>query len=191
MGSKSRKRKKLRTHMPINNQNPTRFADELRIISPWAYFIAVLGFLTVLIVVIVATLTDKNPPPLPVMVVGGLVVGFVAACYIILIGYINRDAGRRGMSRLLWTLMAICIPNALGIVLYFVLRKPRTMICPQCAAMLEPGFGFCPRCRYRVTPVCPHCQRSVHEGDKYCPYCGTDLAPSPTQVTNQAQSVTS
>ena len=45
-------------------------------------------------------------------------------CYAVLIGYINQDAGRRGMSRLLWTLIAIFVPNGLGIVLYFVLRKP-------------------------------------------------------------------
>src|SRR5215831_19591148 len=99
--------------MPINNQTSTRFTDELRIISPWAYFIAFIGFLAVLIGVIVATLSDKNPPPLPAMVLVGLLGGFAAACYISLIGYINRDAGRRGMSRLLWTLVAIIIPNAL------------------------------------------------------------------------------
>lgn len=164
--------------MPVKNQTSTRFADEIRIISPWAYFIAVMGFLAVLIGVIAATLADKNPPPLPAMVAVGLFAGAALACYILIIGYVNRDAGRRGMSRLLWTLLAVFIPNALGIILYFILRKPRNSICPQCGALLEPGFGFCPRCRYRVAPVCPHCQRSVHEGDKYCPYCGTDLAVS-------------
>ena len=177
--------------MPIKNQTSTRFTDELRIISPWAYFLAIIGWLAVLIVVIVATLTDKNPPPLAVMVPGGIIAGAIFACYILLIGYINRDAGRRGMSRLLWTLVAICIPNALGIVLYFILRKPQTMICPQCAAALEPGFGFCPCCRYRVSPVCPQCQRSVQEGDKYCPYCGNDLAAGPKPATSQAQSIPS
>jgi|SRR5438270_601915 len=177
--------------MPIKDQTSTRFADELKIISPWAYFIAVLGFIGALGVVIAAALLDKNPPPLPVMVAVGLIGGIAVGCYIILIGYINLDAGRRGMSRLLWTLVAILIPNALGIVLYFVLRKPRTMICPQCAATLEPGFGFCPCCRYRVSPVCPHCQRSVNAGDKYCPYCGIDLAGSAKETTNQAQNITS
>jgi RNA polymerase subunit RPABC4/transcription elongation factor Spt4 len=105
------------------------------------------------------------------------------------IGYVNRDAGRRGMSRVFWTLLAIFIPNALGIVLYFILRKPRTSNCPQCGAVVEPRFGFCPRCRHRLSPVCPHCQRGVNASDKFCPYCGDDLgaggsavsAPPPSQ----------
>ncbi|MGA7375746.1 MAG: zinc ribbon domain-containing protein, partial [Candidatus Sulfotelmatobacter sp.] len=91
---------------------------------------------------------------------------------------------RRGMSRLLWTLIAIFVPNGLGIVLYFVLRKPRAVTCPQCNAEVEPGFSFCPRCRNRLRPACPHCQRSVDLGDKFCPYCGGTLesaagAPAP------------
>jgi predicted amidophosphoribosyltransferase len=79
------------------------------------------------------------------------------------------------MSRWLWTLIAIVIPNALGVVLYFILRKPRAANCSQCEAEVEPGFSFCPRCRTRLQPVCPHCQRSVGLNDKFCPYCGGDL----------------
>ena len=165
--------------MPVKNDTSTRFMDEIRIISPWAYFIALLGFAFVIAAFVYGALTGKGPhpaPPLPVMVLVAIMVGVAAACYILLIGYINVDAGRRGMSRLLWTLIAIFIPNALGIVLYFVLRKPRIATCPQCSAVVEPGFGFCPRCRQRLNPVCPQCQRSVHAGDKFCPYCGSDLA---------------
>jgi len=161
--------------MPVKNETSTRFRDEIRIISPWAFLFALLGFLSVVVIVVVATLSDKNPPPMAAMVPVGIFAGTALACYILLIGYVNRDAGRRGMSRMLWTLIAIFIPNALGIVLYFILRKPRASSCPQCSAAVEAGFGFCPRCRYRLTPVCQHCQRSVHEGDKFCPYCGGDL----------------
>jgi predicted amidophosphoribosyltransferase len=79
------------------------------------------------------------------------------------------------MSRLLWTLIAIFVPNGLGIVLYFVFRKPRTIYCGQCNAEVEPSFSFCPGCRSRLQPVCPHCQRSVDPGDKFCPYCSEPL----------------
>jgi len=102
---------------------------------------------------------------------GGTVIG----CYVLLIGYINRDAGRRGMSRLAWTLLAILIPNALGIVLYFVLRKPRIASCPQCSSAVQPGFNFCPRCSCKLSPNCPQCQRLVGANDVYCPYCGTAM----------------
>ena len=131
--------------MPIKNDTSTRFMDEVRIISPWAFVIAFLGYAVVAGAVVFATLTDKTGDrfyTLPVLVPLGIVAGTAIACLILLIGYINRDAGRRGMSRLAWTLLAIFIPNALGIVLYFVLRKPRPPNCPQCNAVVEPGFGL-------------------------------------------------
>ena len=180
--------------MPIKNETSTRFMDEVRIISPWAFFIAAIGCAVVAAAVVFSALTDKSGDrfySLAVLVPIGLVAGTALACYILLIGYINRDAGRRGMSRLAWTLLAIFIPNALGIVLFFVLRKPRTPNCPQCGAVIEPGFGFCPRCRHRLTPVCPQCQRSVHQGDTFCPYCGHDLPPAVKETVSSEAGSTS
>jgi RNA polymerase subunit RPABC4/transcription elongation factor Spt4 len=174
-----------RLDMPVKNETSTRFMDEVRIISPWAFFFALVGFM-VPWAAIAFTLTNKTaarPLPVPVMLLLGLVGGAAIACYILLIGYINLDAGRRGMSRLGWTLLAIFVPNALGIVLYFVLRKPRTLHCPQCGVVVEPGFGFCPRCRYRLSAVCPQCQRGVNAGDKFCPYCGHDLGAGVNTVS--------
>lgn len=162
--------------MPVKSDTSTSFMDEVRIVSPWAFYIALFFFcLLVTVVGIVPPLADKQAPPMPLMLLLGAFVGSILACYILLIGYVNKDAGRRGMSRVLWTLLAIFIPNALGIVLYFVLRKPRTSNCPRCNAIVEPGFGFCPKCRCRLSPVCPQCQRGVKAGDKFCPFCGEDL----------------
>jgi len=162
--------------MPVKNEVSTRFMDEVRIISPWAQFIAFLGFALMVALFTFVKPADKYPPPKAVVVLIGIALGAAFACYILLIGYINRDAGRREMSRVLWTLVAIFIPNALGIILYFVLRKPRVLNCPQCGAVIQPGYSFCPRCRHRLAPVCPQCQRSVTASDKFCPYCGADTA---------------
>jgi hypothetical protein len=52
--------------------------------------------------------------------------------FVLLIGYVNGDARRRGMRYVLWTLLAIFIPNAIGIILYFVLRDPLMRVCQQC-----------------------------------------------------------
>jgi len=173
--------------MAVKQESSTRFVEEVRIISPVAYVIAALAFVTLTVVAVVVALTDKHGPPLFVVVPAVLVGGTLLACVILLIGYINRDAGRRGMSRLAWTLIAIFVPNALGVVLYFVLRKPRLAHCPQCGTTVEPGFGFCPRCRHRLSPVCPHCQRSVNAEDKFCPYCGGDLVPGMTAEVPSAK----
>ncbi len=161
--------------MATRNQPVTRFTDEIRIISPWAFFLAALALVSITVVLVVVVGQDNHAPSLAVRCLLGLAAGTVLGGYIVLIGYVNRDAGRRGMSRVLWTLLAVFVPNALGIVLYFILRKPRTSNCPQCHAEVEPGFSFCPRCRHRLQPVCPHCQRSVVLGDKFCPYCGGAL----------------
>lgn len=114
----------------------------------------------------------------------GLAAGVAGFLYILLIGYINRDAKRRGMSPLLWTIVAIIIPNALGIIIYFVLRLPLRNNCPQCGHAIQGGFSFCPHCSYKLSPACPQCQRTVAGTDVYCPYCGTSLrapaAPAPT-----------
>ena len=170
--------------MPVKNETSTRFMDEVRIISPWAFAFALLPFAAAAGAVVLVALTEKTDvPPLPLLALFGIAGATAVACYILLIGYVNRDAGRRGMSRVLWTLLAIFIPNALGIVLYFILRKPRISNCPQCSAVLEPGFAFCPRCRHRLAPVCPQCQRSVNAGDKFCPYCGGDLGTSVNLVS--------
>jgi RNA polymerase subunit RPABC4/transcription elongation factor Spt4 len=161
--------------MPVKNQTPLRFKGEILVISRWVFFLATLVFLTGAVLFVVVVGRDHNAPRLAVRELLGVVVGTVLACYVVLIGYINRDAGQRGMSRLLWTLVAIFVPNGLGIVIYFVLRKPRTAKCPQCESEVEPGFSFCPRCGYHLKPVCPHCQRGVNSGDKFCPYCGVAL----------------
>ena len=161
--------------MTITNQTSTRSKDEIRILAPWAYYIFALVFLTTSVLMVFVLGLDHKAPTLPVRCLLAVLMGTVLGCYVVLIGYVNQDAGRRGMSRLLWTLIAIFVPNGLGIVLYFVLRKPRIAHCPQCESVVEPGFSFCPRCRTRLQPVCPQCQRGVNSGDKFCPYCGGTL----------------
>ncbi len=161
--------------MTIGNQTSTRFKDEICIVSRWVFFLAVLVLVAMVVMLVVVVGRDHNPPPLALRFLLGVIGGTLLGCYVVLIGYVNRDAGRRRMSRLLWTLIAIFVPNGLGIVLYFILRKPRSVNCPQCNAEVEPGFSFCPRCRNRLQPVCPRCQRSVNLGDKFCPYCGEAL----------------
>jgi hypothetical protein len=161
-----------------SNQTSTQSKDEIRILAPWAYYLFAAVFVTMAVLFVTVVGMDPKAPRLPIRCLLGVLMGTVLGCYAVLIGYINQDAGRRGMSRVWWTLLAIFVPNGLGIVLYFILRKPRAAHCPQCAAQVEPGFAFCPRCRTRLRPACPHCRRSVDLGDKFCPYCAGALEPT-------------
>ncbi len=91
----------------------------------------------------------RHPQPHPIPAWGrpllGLLAGILGGCFLLLIGYINRDAKRRGISPTLWTILAIVVPNALGMI-FILLRLPLRSVCPQCGYVVQPGFSFCPHC---------------------------------------------
>jgi RNA polymerase subunit RPABC4/transcription elongation factor Spt4 len=154
-------------------------AAEIKIIPAWAWALAAVGFICMQFVFNVILARESDAPPAWARFLLGIVVGIVLASFLLFIGYINRDAKRRGMSPVLWTVIAILIPNALGIILYFVLRQPLRSACPQCGYGVQKEFNFCPRCNCKLSPSCPQCQRIIGLTDVYCPYCGTSLR-SPT-----------
>ena len=79
-----------------------------------------------------------------------LVAGFVAACFlsatILAAGFVYGDAKLRGMPPVMWVLLVLLVPNLIGFVLYFLLRKPLLSECPNCRCGIDPGAAFCPRC---------------------------------------------
>jgi hypothetical protein len=78
----------------------------------------------------------------------GLLVGVVMAIWALCLGYVNADARRRGMPPILWTLIAALIPNLLGFLLYFAIRKPIALPCPQCGRPMTAEQRFCSWCGY-------------------------------------------
>ena len=164
--------------MELRNETKVGFSAEVSLIPVWAWILAVIALVAMQVVAQVIRQPDA-PTPL-VRVLMGLLVGAVVACYLLLIGYITRDARRRGMSPVLWTLVAILVPNALGMVLYFVLRQPIRRACPQCGSFVQSGFNFCPHCSHKLSSSCPKCQHMVTATDVYCPYCGTPLSAAVT-----------
>jgi len=76
----------------------------------------------------------------------GLAGGALAAAYFLLAGHVYADAVRRGMPPIPWTALAVLIPNCVGFVLYFVLRKPIVRPCPSCGRGVAPDAEFCPHC---------------------------------------------
>jgi hypothetical protein len=96
--------------------------------------------------------------------------------YVLLVGYVYGDARRRGMNQVLWTLLAIFIPNAIGIILYFILRDPVATPCPSCATPAKKGHAFCACCGTAVRTACPSCHQPVEPGWRNCAHCGAPLA---------------
>jgi cytochrome bd-type quinol oxidase subunit 2 len=105
------------------------------------------------------------------------------ALWVLLIGYVYADARRRGMNALLWTLLAIFIPSAIGIILYFILRDPMAVPCPGCGTPARKGHAFCASCGTAVRRACPQCRQAVEPAWRNCPGCGTSLAAGATPTT--------
>jgi hypothetical protein len=106
----------------------------------------------------------------------------VLAIYILLLGYIYGDAKRRGMRQVMWTLLAIFIPDAIGIILYFILRDPLPVTCPQCGASVLSKYTFCPNCGTAAKPVCPQCGKPIESSWSNCGHCGAKLAGVPQRA---------
>jgi len=102
----------------------------------------------------------------------------VSARRVLLIGYVYADARRRGMNAVLWTLLAIFIPSAIGIILYFILRDPLAVPCPGCGTPARKGHAFCASCGAAVRRACPQCRQPVEAAWRNCPSCGAPLGAS-------------
>lgn len=167
----------------------TRFSDELRIIPRIAWIIAGLAWVCMFWVLMFVAM--PNDPKLRLWPLGGQIAfsiwpGLLVALYVLLIGYINADARRRGMRYVMWTLLAIFIPNSIGIILYFVFREPLLATCPKCGAQGRKNFAFCPHCGTQMSPACPVCKRAVEAGWQRCPYCGTALGAAPPPLPSKS-----
>lgn len=66
--------------------------------------------------------------------------------WLLSLGYVYTDARRRAMPPILWTLVAILVPNLLGFLLYFVLRRPITEACANCGQATSLEQRFCSWC---------------------------------------------
>ena len=176
--------KKADKFMLAKDETRIGASAEIKVIPTWAWVLGGVGLVGAQIAFDFFIGREPGAPPPWARPLLGLLVGLVVGCYLLLIGYINRDAKRRGMSPILWTIVAIIIPNALGIILYFILRQPLQTACPRCGHVMHPEFSFCPQCSHKLTPICPQCQRSVGGNDIYCPYCGTSLRSQAAPVSS-------
>jgi hypothetical protein len=77
---------------------------------------------------------------------GGLVVGALVAFWLLCLGYVFADSRRRAMPAVLWVLVCIFIPNLLGFLLYFALRRPLGSPCSNCGQLIAAEQRFCSWC---------------------------------------------
>jgi zinc-ribbon domain len=173
-----------------------RFSDEFRIIPKWLkvlctilYFVAVTIGVTVMIKAPDARPHDiRDQAALSVLAIIGIITGvsLVFAAYILMLGYVNRDAKRRGMNSALWTwFVLLMLPTSVGIIgliIYLLVREPLPYPCPRCDKPVGPRFNFCPNCKCDLYPSCPNCKKEIVETDRFCPYCAAELKPVPPEA---------
>jgi RNA polymerase subunit RPABC4/transcription elongation factor Spt4 len=183
----------------------SKFTQELRVIPRWLiwtcfslYLLALVIGLSVNLFNIQANNDNIFPPELrsqPLLaslaLAGAITFGAAAfSSLLFMLGYVYRDAKRRGMHPALWTLVVLILSpgyGILGLIIYLLVREPLPYPCPQCATSVSARFNFCPNCKTNLRPACTHCQREVSDNDKFCPYCGNDLAQPPsTQLATEA-----
>jgi hypothetical protein len=145
--------------------------NELKIIPTPARFLAFTAGLCGLIAVFAGAHLDKTIPKAAVPFLA-IMFAAVVICWILLLGYVSADARRRGMSPLLWTLICIFVPNLIGFLLYFLMRKPLAVYCNRCGARVEQGFRYCPGCSSPQVPMCGGCGQPLRPEYVCCPYCG-------------------
>ena len=166
-----------------------RFRDEFRIVPRWLKILCVVLYL--IAVAIAITVMNVSPEARPhdfhdnaaaasLAVVGIITaISTILSIFIFTLGYVNRDAKRRGMNPTLWTLLVVVLsPGSLfiGLIIYLLIREPLPYTCPRCSQLVGPRFNFCPNCKCDLHPSCPNCKREIAETDKFCPYCAQDLA---------------
>jgi hypothetical protein len=159
--------------VPDASSFAARQRSELSLIPLWARVLAAVLFAGSLLV---WGLLGVGHRDVPFFFVGvALFFGSLLAAVALLTGYVNQDARRRGMNPLLWTILALVIPNGIGFVVYFVARQPLQVPCPRCGAPVPSGVGYCASCGFQVAPTCPRCGRGVSAEQAYCAHCGEAL----------------
>jgi RNA polymerase subunit RPABC4/transcription elongation factor Spt4 len=164
----------------------SQLSREFAIIPSVARVLAVLIFLLVqfaLLGLLPHYYQGNDLPPRGLMPLISILGGGFLALFILMIGYVNADSKRRGMNSLLWTLLVIFVPKAIGFLAYFLLRKPLLVegmrACPKCGTGVGHDFRFCPKCGCSFAPVCGNCGRGIQNDFAVCPYCGKPVGAAP------------
>lgn len=160
------------------------FRKELRVVPRATWIVAFTCYAGFVVLIHFLMRTDTGPKgmmswPLAGQLAFNFLIPIIPFVVILFYGYIYADAKRRGMRYVMWTLLAIFVPDLIGVILYFILRDPLPKECPRCHSLVMAKFIFCPNCGTTVRPVCPQCGKPIEAGWTNCGYCGTKVPVHP------------
>jgi RNA polymerase subunit RPABC4/transcription elongation factor Spt4 len=119
---------------------------------------------------------------------------FLAALWLSLVFWTFRDIrGRaRSVGERLLAVLIVAVLFLPGIVIYLILRPPRTLeeeyqhtleeealltsieesaLCPGCGRRIKDNWQVCPSCHTRLKKNCHHCGKLMELPWNLCPYC--------------------
>lgn len=131
---------------------------------------------------------------------------FLVALWVSLIFWVNRDIQTRTHDNVLriLSLLAVAILFLPGVVIYLVLRPPRTIEeeyqqtleeeallrtieevahCPGCDQRVQANWLVCPDCNTRLKKNCHKCGQPLDLNWNLCPYCGTTVPGARVEST--------
>jgi len=121
---------------------------------------------------------------------------FIAALWLSLVIWTYRDIRSRARDALarLFAVLIVAVLFLPGIVIYLILRPPRTLdeeyqqsleeeallqtieestLCPGCGRRIKENWLICPGCHTRLKKTCHQCGKLNELPWNICPYCGT------------------
>ncbi len=113
---------------------------------------------------------------------------FLVVLWIALIIWTYRDIRARARDPLVQILSALLVAvlNLPGILVYLILRPPRTLeeeallqaledlpLCPGCERRVRDEWQVCPNCHTKLKKTCHNCSRFMELPWNICPFCGT------------------
>jgi len=151
--------------------------EQERLLPYWSVVAACVAFVLVEYYFwFIAPLHRPHLAPLGLRVYLNLSWGLLASLYLLMVGYVSKDAPRRGMSTRFWVVVCVALPGGIGTVLYFLLRQPEVSRCQACSTHVQGDFHFCPQCGFQLKASCGNCFETVRTTDQYCTRCGHELA---------------
>lgn len=130
-----------------NAQAASSFTEEVKLIPRWSIAAAAVAFVFMQYlswVILPAHRLRPATAPFGMRFYFALSWSTLAAMYMLMVGYVSRDAPRRNMSTRLWVVICLAMPGGIGSVLYFLLRQPVVALCPRAAPAFTPSFISAP-----------------------------------------------
>ena len=137
----------------------------------------------------------------------GFSAAFLAALWLSLIFWTNRDIRKRSRDRVLRIIAVVVVTIFFlpGFLIYLVLRPGHTLeeeyqraleeeallqaiegaaLCPGCERHLQPDWIVCPGCGTVLKKTCESCGHLIELPWNICPYCATAVPGMPVETSD-------